>query len=227
MTDQWKVPDRKAKPTVHGRYRRTGLLVALTFVIICGCSIGLVKDLKISSYAQKQQVHKLIQTLQPMLDRGEPLSSFRLFLLASAYYDIRDYQKMFRTTDLLQRQIDKGDVGGYGGNLTVYSEILRGYAYLDQELFHKALDQASKAMVLRNRIGKKKNSFDQTQRIDISCIAGVASALTGHMRDADAYLKAIDDIPTAGEIFGPEKYIAEAKIYMAKKDYRSASRRLS
>jgi tetratricopeptide (TPR) repeat protein len=204
------------------------LLTAMIF-LICGCSAAFVKDMKtniedikISSRMQKKQHHELIRTLQPMLDRKEPLSSFRLFLLASAYYEIRDYEKMFRTVGLLEHQIGKGDVAGYGGNLTVYPQILRGYAYLDQGIFDKALKEVSEAIVVLNRDAKNDNTFYRMQLIDISSIAGVASVLTGRIHDADEHLKTIDDVTTVGGILGPEKYIAEARIHMAKKDYRSA-----
>ena len=225
MITQWKHFKCKVKPAFYSRSRLAGLLTLLVF-LICGCSAGFVKDMKtniedikISSRMQKKQHHELIRTLQPMLDRKEPLSSFRLFLLAAAYYEIRDYEKMFRTVDLLEQQIGEGDVAGYGGNLTVYPQILRGYAYLDQGIFDRALKEASKAIVVLNR---DDNTFYRIQLIDISCIAGVASALTGRRHDADAHLKTIEDVTTAGGIIGPEKYIAQARIHMAKKDYRSA-----
>ena len=73
-----------------------------------------------------------------------------------------------------------------------------------------------------NRDAKNDNTFYRIQLIDISSIAEVASVLTGRIRDADAHLKTIEDVTTVGGILGPEKYIAEARIYMAKKDYRSA-----
>ncbi len=226
---QWKHSKRKVKPTFHSQNRLACLLTAMVF-FICGSTAGFAKedtktnieDIKISSYMQKKQHHEMIRTLQPMLDRKEPLSSFRLLLLAGAYYEIRDYEKMFRTVDLLEQQINKGDVAYYAGNLTVYPQILRGYAYLDQGIFDKALKEASEAIVVLNRDAKKDNTFYRIQLIDISCIAGVASALTGRIHDADAKLKTIEDVTTVGGIIGPEKYIAEARIYMAKKNYRSA-----
>jgi len=46
---------------------------------------------------------KLIRNLQPMLDRRDPLSSGRLFMLTAAYYEIRDYEKKFKTADFLQK----------------------------------------------------------------------------------------------------------------------------
>jgi CHAT domain-containing protein len=215
--------------TASNYLNRIICLLSLLVFLFYGCGAGLMKDMKtniedikISSLMQKKQHHELIRNLQPMLDRQEALSSFRLFLLAAAYYEIRDYEKMFKTADLLEKQIGQGDIGGYGGNLTVYPQILRGYAYLDQGLFGKALKEARESLVVLNRDANRDNSFYRSQLIDISCIAGVASALEGRMRDADAHLKTIEDVTTIGGILGPEKFIALARIHMAKKDYRSA-----
>ena len=228
MITQSKHSESNGKTAINFLNWVTCLLSLLVF-LFCGCGAGLIKDMKtniedikISSYMQKKQHHELIRNLQPMLDRQEALSSFRLFLLAAAYYEIRDYEKMFKTVDLLEKQIGQGDIGLYGGNLTVYPQILRGYAYLDQGIFDKALKEAGEALVVLNREAKRDNTFYRIQLIDISCIAGVASALEGRMRDADAHLKTIEDVTTIGGILGPEKFIALARIHMAKKDYRSA-----
>jgi CHAT domain-containing protein len=209
--------------------KRIACILFLSVFLFWGCAAGLmqdmktnIEDIKISSLMQKKQHHELIRELQPMLDRREALSSFRLFLLAAAYYEIRDYEKMFRTVDLLEGQIGRGDVAGYGGNLTVYPQILRGYAYLDQGIFAKALREAKEALIVLNRDAQRDNTFYRIQLIDISSIAGVASALEGRMHDADAHLRTIEDITTVGGILGPEKFIALARIHMAKKDYRSA-----
>ena len=59
-------------------------------------------------------------------------------------------------------------MAGYGGNLTVYPQILRGYAYLDQGIFDRALKEASKAIVVLNRDAKNDNTFYRMQLIDIS-----------------------------------------------------------
>ena len=215
-------------------------IICLLFMMVFlfyGCGAGFmndmktnIEDIKISSLMQKQQHHELIRTLQPMFDRGEPLSSFRIFLLAAAYYEIRDYEKMFKTADLLEKQIRQGDTEGYGGDLTVYPQILRGYAYLDQGSFGKALKEANEALTLLNRDADWKNripfiasnTFYRSQLIAISSIAGVASALEGRMHDADMHLKTIEDVTTIEGILGPEKFIALARIHMAKKDYRRA-----
>jgi len=197
-------------------------LLSLSVLVLCGCSAGFmtnIEDIKISSYMQKKQHHELIRNLQPMLDQRGNLSSFRLFLLAAAYYEIRDYEKMFKMADRLEKQIGQGDSGGYGGNLTVYPQILRGYAYLDQGIFDKALKEAGTAMSVLNQ---RDNTFYRSQLMDIACIAGVASALEGRMGDADRHLKAIEDVTTIGGILGPEKFIALARIHMARKDYGSA-----
>lgn len=186
-------------------------LVSLSLFLFSGCVGGMVQDMKtnvedikISSYMQKKQHHELIRVLQPMRDRGEAMTSFRLFLLATAYYEIRNYEKMFTTVEALEKQIARGDTEGYGGNLTVYPQILRGYAYLDQGRHDKALKEANEARVVLNRDGSSNNTFYRSQLIDVSCIAGIASAIEGRVRDADEHLKTVEDV-TILEVFSVPK----------------------
>jgi CHAT domain-containing protein len=228
MTIRTKRPPVPWLHAGHGS-KRLACLLLLAIILLSGCAAGSlqdfktnIEDIKISSHMQKKRHHELIRELQPPLDRGESLSAFRLFLLAAAYYEIRDHEKMFKTVDLLEERIRRGDAGGYGGNLTAYPQILRGYAYLDQGDAGKALAAAKDAMVILEREGKRDNTFYRIHRIDISSIAGVASALAGSPRDADAHLKTIEEITTIDGILGPEKFIALARIHMARKDYRRA-----
>ena len=83
---------------------RLGILLLSCFFLSC----SLTKDIKLSSYAQKQQLHEIINMLQPRLDEGDTLSSFQLYLLAASYNGIRNNSKALATIDLLQKQIDKG-----------------------------------------------------------------------------------------------------------------------
>ena len=100
------------------------LTILLLPCLFLACSLS--KDITLSSYAQKQQIHEIINMLQPSLDEGDKLSSFQLYLLAASYIGIRNYSKALATTDLLQKQIDEGDRTLVGSDLTVYPQILRG-----------------------------------------------------------------------------------------------------
>ena len=79
------------------------------------------------------------------MDRQEKVSSFQLYLLAGAYYEIRDYEKTLKTVDLMERQIALGDAGYFGSDLTLFPGILRGYVYLDQGEYAKAAKAATAA----------------------------------------------------------------------------------
>ena len=68
---------------------RLAILLLPCFLLACSLS----KDIQLSSYAQKQQIHEIINMLQPGLDEGDTLSSFQLFLLAASYNGIRNYSK--------------------------------------------------------------------------------------------------------------------------------------
>ena len=68
--------------------RLTMLLLSCFFL---SCSLS--KDITLSRYAQKQQVHEIINMLQPGIDEGDTLSSFQLYLLSASYIGIRNYNK--------------------------------------------------------------------------------------------------------------------------------------
>ena len=158
MINYIRYSERNRETAVNFSNRIVCLLCFLVFLLSgCGTMQEIqtnIEDIKISSHMQKQQHHELIRTLQPMLDRGETLSSFRVFLLVAAYYEIRDYEKMFKTADLLEKQIRQVDIEGYGGDLTVYPQIYRGYAYLDQGSSGKALKEANEALAMLKDISR-------------------------------------------------------------------------
>ena len=179
------------------------------------------KDIKISRYAQKQQIHEIINTLQPSLDEGDTLSSFQLYLLAASYIGIRNYSKALATTDLLQKQIDKGDRTYVGSDITVYPQILRGSIYLDQGEFQKAVQEGDLAFKLLHEEGRDKSGLYTSQLIDIYNILGVAHALAGNKVDAQRIAQSLRNVHIPG-ITGPAKYSTLARIYMALNEYNKA-----
>ena len=188
-----------------------------------GCSLS--KDIKLSSYAQKQQIHEIINMLQPSIDDGDTLSSFQLYLLAASYVGVRNYSKALATTDLLQKQIDKGGRTTTGGSdLTVYPQILRGSIYLDQGEPKKAIEEGALAYKLLHEEGRERKTFYTSQLIDIYDVLGVAYALAGNKADAQKIANSLQNISIAGMnvMNGPPKYSALARIYMALKEYDHA-----
>ena len=171
------------------------LAILLLSCFFLSCSLS--KDLKLSSYAQKQQLHEIINMLQPRLDEGDALSSFQLYLLAASYNGIRNYSKALATIDLLQKQIDQGGRTTTGGSdLTVYPQILRGSIYLDQGEPKKAIVEGTLAYKLLHEDGREKKRSYTSQLIDIYDILGIAHALSGKNADAQKIANSLQNIST-------------------------------
>jgi CHAT domain-containing protein len=196
-------------------------LSCLLILLVCGCA-GLGRDIEVSSLMQKKRHHEVIRILQGDLDRNMDVSSFQLFLLSGAYYDIRDYERMLATVDLLDRRIAGGDARVFGADLSPYPGILRGYAYLDQGQYEKAVRSVSEAYTLLERIGQRSNGFYHSQQIDIHGIRGIAQAYLNHDADVEHSLEVLRRKELGQGILGPEQHIAIARIHMARKEYRQA-----
>ena len=81
---------------------------------------------------------------------------------------------------------------------------------------------ASRAYTDLNRPAGKGNPSYDTQLIEIAGILGIAHANLGRTEEAQRALDMLDAIKTTGQIYGPEKFIAIARIYMAQKQYDKA-----
>ena len=195
------------------------LLILLLSCFFFACSLS--KDIILSSYAQKQQIHEIINMLQPSLDKGDRLSSFQLYLLSASYIGIRNYNMALATTDLMQKQIDGGDRRLVGSDLTIYPQILRGSVYLDQGEFQKAIQEGNLAFKLLHEAGRDKGGFYTSQLINIYDILGVAHALAGNVAEAQKIAQSLQNVRIT-IMNGPEKYSALARIYMALKEYDHA-----
>lgn len=199
-----------------------GLAILLLSSFMASCALSsLSRDIQLSSYAQKQQVHEIIRTLQPEIDQGGMPTTFQLYLLAASYHGIRDYRKALATTELLQKKIDAGDRVFVGADLTVYPQILRGYVYLDQGEPQKSIREGSLAYKLLHEEGREKTGFYASQLIDVYDILGVAHALAGNREEARKIAASLQSVSIT-VMNGPPKYSALARIYMALKEYDHA-----
>lgn len=69
---------------------RTYIILGFSFFLL-GASLDY--DIKLSTLMQKQQLHEIINMLQPRLDKGDSLSSFQVFFLTLSYTGIRNHGK--------------------------------------------------------------------------------------------------------------------------------------
>ena len=192
----------------------------LLVFLLSGCA-GLMRDIEVNHLAQNKQHHDVIRILQWNVDQKKPISSFQLYLLANAYYEIRDDENMLKATALLEEQLSRGDTRYYGADFSVYPGILRGYASLDQGDYEKAVKEATEAYTILKRSGDTSNGFYQSQLIDIMGILGIAHACLNNDAEADRCLDVLRSADIQG-ILGPEKFFAIARVHMARKQYQQA-----
>ncbi|MEW6670125.1 MAG: CHAT domain-containing protein [Thermodesulfobacteriota bacterium] len=212
---------QKKIPTTRRQGRRAAALFFLIF-LLAGCGGVSVRDFTLSSLAQKKEHHEIIGILQPDVDRGAEVSTFQLFLLAGAYYEIRDYDKMAAAVDLMEKKIRGGDDHYLTLDIGVYPHTLRGLAALDQGEYDRAVKAAAAAYAYLNRPAGKGNPSYDTQLIEIAGIQGVAHANLGQIQESQRAVDRLYAVNTTGQIYGPEKFIAIARIYMAQKQYDKA-----
>lgn len=192
-------------------------LLALCLALLAppASALGL---LALSSLAQQGKHHELIAALAPDVAAGEAVSSFRLMLLGSAYYEVGKYREASETADLLEKRIEAGDATQFGADLSVYPEILRAAAALDQGLHGAAIQHGEIALA---RL-KRGHFFHRSQLIQISGSLGVAHALSGNIDAARRDLERIRAVDLANSNLGPEKFTAMARIQLALKDFSGA-----
>ena len=195
--------------------------VLMVLFLSTAVKASMFDDIKISSFMQKKQHHEVIKLLQLKLDKKEKISSFQLYLLASAYSEIRDYRRMLSAVDQLEKQIQLGDDNYFGADLAPFPTILRAFVALEMGDYSGAIKEAEKARECLQQ-SRPGNNFDVLQQIEITKNLGIAYALTHQNAEADQCIAAAEKISVAGTINGPEKFIAIARIYMAKKQFDKA-----
>lgn len=103
---------------------RYKLIAAMLPLFSClGCSFS--EDIHISYLMQAHRSHEVIQEVEAKLAAGRKVSSFYLYFLCEAYSNVRRYDKVLSSADLLQRSIDTGDNTYFSGSLKAYPQILR------------------------------------------------------------------------------------------------------
>ncbi|MGA2266477.1 MAG: CHAT domain-containing protein [Phycisphaerae bacterium] len=199
------------------RYRLA--LAAVWFLSCLGCSLN--EEIHISSLMQAHRSHEVIQQVEAELASGKRVSSFHLYCLCEAYADVRRYDKMLSSADLLQKSIDAGDDTYFAGSLRAFPQILRARAQLDLGDYPKAIQAASDAYVVLQKAGLLQ-SFYRYQLISILGTRGLAYALSGQKAQAQADLEALAAVNIFESDLGPDKHIAIARIHMANRDFRGA-----
>ncbi|WP_295444162.1 CHAT domain-containing protein [uncultured Thiodictyon sp.] len=190
---------------------------------LCSPVLPAMTDIELSSLAQQGKHHELISALAPLVKEGQEVSSFRLMMLSGAYYQVGSYQRAGSALALLEQRLATGDTSAFGGDLSIYPEIIRSAVALDQGLYDEAIRRANSALT---RL-KKDQNFYRYQQVQLSGILGVAQALTGKHKEAERSIAQIRAVDLKLSNLGPEKFTAIARIQMALNDFPGALRSIT
>ena len=205
-------PTRPQLPALPGW---KALLLAWLLSPMAGWGMPSMLDIRLARMAQKQEHHELIRTLQPMLDRHQPLPSAQLMFLAVAYAETRNYARLFPVCDLWQAQIERGDNRMFGGELSAQPHFMRANALLDLGDPLQALGEAQAARAILARQDYAANNFMVSYGIETEAALGVAHALLHQPREAGEALRRLEALSLEGTINGPQKYTAIARVHVA------------
>jgi CHAT domain-containing protein len=188
------------------------LLLLVLILLMSGCV-----SYRTGSLLQRMQYDTVINEIQPLLDRGENVSSFNIHYLCYAYYGSKQYDNIFQCINNLERSIEKGDRNYLGLDLTYTPNMFRALTYLDLGDYPKASKYAQDSLDML-----KKNELTSST-ISMLTVAGIANALSNHKIEAQRNIQSLNALPAESNfVLAPEKYISLARIYMALKEFDKA-----
>jgi CHAT domain-containing protein len=201
------------------KLKRTYICFIILFLsFFSSCYLGSREfrdDAVLGQFRTQNRFHDIITMLQPKLDAGERVTTYQLWILTTAYYEVRDYKRLLLIADLMEKQINQGDKGPSRSlDLTGSPNLYRGRVYLDQGEFWDAIKEGKIALQLYRR-------GNILQLIRIYDLLGVAYALVGNKDESDKFADLLQNVSSGG-FYGSEKSIAIARIYMAQKEYAKA-----
>ena len=201
------------------KLRRTYICFIILFLfLLLSCYVGSREfrdDAVLGQIRLQNRFHDIITMLQPKLDTGERVTTYQLWILTAAYYEVRDYKNLLLVADLMEKQINQGDKGPNRNDFTGAPNLCRGRVYLDQGEFRNAIKEGEISI----QVYRRGNLLYLTRIYDL---LGVAYALAGNKDESKKYAYLLQqDVPDTG-IYGSDKSIALARIYVAQKEYEKA-----
>jgi CHAT domain-containing protein/tetratricopeptide (TPR) repeat protein len=238
----WRVPKRLA----------FGLLLAFSLIGCKDMPVAPSDNFKLmfaARHVMKQEHYRIIAIYQPRLDQQQQLKCWELYILANAYYEVRDFNHLFPVLDRMDQRIAQGDVlvpdSPWGTDISMAPGMFRGAAHLDlgdPATAEKELAEAYALLVSRlgeqpeervagagfpvpKKVIKKgglQSPTDVMLHLAIPSYLGVAHALQGHDPEAEKCIRTLEGTFVAPSWLSPQKKLDIAKVHMARKQFGKA-----
>jgi CHAT domain-containing protein len=209
-----------------------GMFMKILILLIC---LGLF-TISVTSYgalvpeadrlAGSARYAELEAYLEGQAKNNPNLSTKELFFLCGAYFNLKEYNKLFSCLDRLQTQIDQGgrlDIT-YDNRVAITFDIsaepavLRAAAYIDFGNYAEALAQATKAYEI-----VQQRNLSPWMRIQALGVLALAKALQGERSQAEEDARLLGDMAaqnTGGFVLKTDILNAQARTYMALGDFQ-------
>ncbi len=140
-----------------------------------------------------------------------------VFFLCCAYFNLKEYNKLFPCLDRLQAKINRGDRVALGFDISTEPAVLRAAAYIDFGNYSEAVAQASKAYEI-----VQQRNLKPWMRVQPLSVLGLAEALKGNRPKAEEYARMLGDMAAQnsdGFVVKTDILNGQARIYMALGDF--------
>ena len=139
-----------------------------------------------------------------------------LFLLCGAYFNLKEYNKLFPCLGRLQTKIDQGDRIAIGFDISAVPAVVRAAAYIDFGDYDEAVAQATKAYEI-----VQQRNLSPWMRIQALSVLALSNALKGERSQAEEYVRLLGDIKSTREfVLNTDILNGQARTYMALGDFQ-------
>ena len=198
-----------------------GYFALLSVLLTVGCSFG--RELHLGSLLTGSRHHEAAEFLEKELAAGTELSGYELFALCEAYLQIRRYDKLASSADMMEEAITGRGVTYYGEDMAVFPPMYRANAHLHLGDYQRSLEEASRGYALLLQENRDKQfMLHRYQLISLLGTLGVAHAVLGHAQDASECAASLKQVDVRMSNLGPQKQAAIAGIHMAGRDFPKA-----
>ncbi len=150
--------------------------------------------------------------------KNQPPGTKELFLLCGAYFNLKEYNKLFPCVDRLQARIDQGDRTAMGFDISAEPAVIRAAAAIDFGDYRGAAAQAAKAYEI-----VQQRRLSPWMRVQALGVLALASALQGERAAAEKYAGMLGDMArknTGGFVVKTDILNGQARAYMALGDFQ-------
>jgi CHAT domain-containing protein len=199
-----------------GRHMKTLMLLICLGLLAISVSCPAVTVPKADRLASGARYAELEAYLEDQAKKHPP-GTKELFLLCGAYFNLKEYHKLFPCVDQLQARIDRGDRTAMGFDISAMPAVLRALSDIDFGNYGGAVAQAAKAYEI-----VQQRHLSPWMRVQALSALALSTALHGERAQAEKYARLLGEMAkknAGGFVVLTDILNGQARAYMALGDF--------